>query len=225
MEKQKYVKKTQRELITLYKELLYNYFFDEFGNENGNKIYGDWLDKYRQQWQDGKKNSDLDDLIIKHELEPRYKKRILQKYKDKEKLLKPRFVTERCRYYNLPEPLDRVDWRTPYDNIFIGQEGNKKFCPRGGSGSSGSREKNSKFIYAFARLNKIKPIPSYLFIYSEENQLNFIKKFNQLTIPRYDIGENYHLDQKEHRKLLSDCQMISWKNFEVVNKILISKFV
>jgi len=135
-----------------------------------------------------------DDYIIENELEPRYKKEILRKHKNHEKLFGPRIKIERERYYNLPSPLNRIDWRNPYDNIFIWEGKDRKCFRKGGSGSSGGRQANSKFIFGLSLINKEFPVKSYLFLYSENNQLYFIKKFPSLAVPDYDIGSNYFLD-------------------------------
>ena len=145
----KYVEKTQVPIQSRYMELLYKYFFIEFGHREGNELYAKWLDKYTALWKKEKMKNELDDYIIKNELEPRYKERILKKYKNHEKLFKPRVEINRKRYYNLPSPLNHVDWRNPYDNIFVWQGDGKKVFRKGGGGSSGGRETNSKFIFGF----------------------------------------------------------------------------
>jgi hypothetical protein len=53
-----------------------------------------------------------------------------------------------------------VDWRNPFDNIFIWEEDGKKVFRKGGSGSSGGRETNSKFIFGLSLINKTKSIKS-----------------------------------------------------------------
>lgn len=84
----KYAQPIRINILPKYTELLYKYFFEEYGNHEGNEVYRKYLEKYRSAWkQDGMK---------------------------------------RERYYNLPSPLDHVDWRNPYDNIFVWQEGDKK---------------------------------------------------------------------------------------------------
>ena len=207
--KKKYTEKIVVPIQSKYRELLFRYFFDEFGDREGNDLYAEFLKKYRKVVKSG---GDIDEYIIERELDTRYRERILKRYKNIEKLMAPRVHVDRKRYYNLPHPLDRIDWRNPYDNIFIWNQDGKKFCTRGGSGSSGQREINSKFIYGFSLINKIKPIPSYLFIYSDENELIFIKKFSHLTVPRYDIGSNYHLLHKESEEILSGVDLLEWRD-------------
>jgi len=209
----KYVEKIKIPIDPLYKELLYKYFFDEFGDKEGNELYAKWLDRYRAKLLKEKIRKNLDGYIIENELEPRYKEKILKKHKDYESLFKPRSRIERKRYYNLPQPLNHIDWRNPYDNIFIWEEKGKKFFRKGGSGSSGGRETNSKFIFGFSLINQIKPIPSYLFLYGDDNQLYFIKRFSSLTVPRYDIGSNYTIKRSEEEKIFSKTNFIAWKDF------------
>ena len=199
--KKEYVKLTKIPIQTLYHELIFKYFYEEYGYK-ANDVYADWLDKY---------NSD-DDLIFKKELEPKYKARILSRYKNHVKLFKSRCEYKRKRYYNLPEPLNQVDWRTIFDNIFIWTENGKKYAHRGGSGSSGARETNSKYAYALMSLNKTQPIPSYLMIYNDQNELKLAKKFNSLTLPDYDIGSNYDIDSKIDKKLRKKGHFMTWKD-------------
>lgn len=97
----------------------------------------------------------VDEYIVKHKFEPRYRAKILKRFKNHEKLFKERIRIDRDRYYNLPEHFNHVDWRNPCDNIFIWEENGKKAAMRGGGGSSGSREVNSKFIFGLLKLNKI----------------------------------------------------------------------
>lgn len=215
-----YVAKTKVRILPLYRELLYEYFFDEFGLAEGNELYEKWLDKYRAVWEKEKKKKELDDFIIKNELEPRYREKILKRYKNHERLFKSRTEIDRKRYYNLPHPLTHFDWRSPYDNIFVWEEGGKKFLQKGGSGSSGGRETNSAFIYGFSLINKKKPIKSYLFLYSDDNQLYFIKEFSSLTVPRYDIGSNYFLkNRNEGEKILNGVNFIEWEDFNKLKKV------
>lgn len=134
--KKEFVKKTKAPIGSKYRELLYDYFYKEFGREGENKIYGEWLDKYRPQHDKEKKYEFVDEYIVKHELEPRYKAKILKRFKNHDKLFKNRIRIDRDRLYKLPEPLSHIDWRNPYDNIFIWFENGKKVARRGGGGSS-----------------------------------------------------------------------------------------
>lgn len=216
--RKKYTEKKVTPIQSKYRELLFKFFFDEYGNLPGNKIYADFLHKYRNLIDP---SDDIDEYIIKKELETRYRERILKQYKNIKKLMAPRVRIDRERYYNLPEPLNRLDWRNPYDNIFVWEKEGKKYCVRGGSGSSGQREKNSKFIYGFSLINKIKPIPSYLFIYSDENELKLVEKFDHLAVPAYDIGSNYNLRPKESQKILNNISLLEWSDFFKVKTLKI----
>lgn len=217
--KKEYVKKTKREVEPIYIGLLYESFFEEHGGREGNNLYAKWLEKYRSIWKKSGRYKTIDDYIINHELERRYERAIMKRYKNIARLKAPRVITERERYYRLPEPFSRVDWRNPYDNIFIWYDNNKKFALRGGSGSSGQRETNSKFILGLALINQKQPVPSYLFIYTRENKLNFVKRFRSLHVPGYDIGSNYFLSLGEREKTLQGVRLIEWKDFFKVEKI------
>jgi len=221
--RKEYVKKTKIPIVSKYRELLYGYFFNEYGQNKGNELYGKWLDKYNSIHKKEKKYESVDEYVVKYELEPKYKAKILSRFKNHEKLFKGRIRIDRERLYNLPEPLNRVDWRNSYDNIFVWEENGKKEARRGGSGSSGAREVNSKFIFGLLELSKTKPVPSYVFLYSEENTVLFIKKFERLCVPFLDIGANYHLDYKEEEKLTKNGLFLRWdwlggiKEVEVVS--------
>lgn len=200
--RKEYVKLTKEPIPTLYHELLFKNLYEEYGDDKTDDIYSKWLDKYNRN----------DNLILEKEIEPRYKAKILARHKNHIKLYKSRVRYKRERYYNLPEPLNWVDWRTLFDNIFVWQDGNKKYARRGGSGSSGAREANSKFIYALMALNKTNPVPSYLTIYTNDNKLKLIKKFNSFTVPDYDIGSNYDIDSKIKKELGENANFIKWKD-------------
>jgi len=219
----KYVNKTKLSIMTLYKELLYRYFSEEFGQDGGNKLYAKWLDKYRSVWKKERMERELDDYIIENELEPRYKKKILKKYKNHDKLLKPRVEINRERYYDLPYPLNRVDWRNPYDNIFVWDDNGRRVFRKGGSGSSGGRQANSEFIFGFSLINKIKPVKSYLFLYSDDNKLYFIDEFSSLTVPAYDVGSNYFLEIGEQKKIISGVNFLEWESFYKLKEVKVTQ--
>lgn len=221
--KKEYVQPIKIPILPKYTELLLKYFFEEYGEREGNQIYGKYLGKYRRLWDKEKRTKELDDYVIQFELEPRYKERVLKRYKHLHELKKPRFHIERERYYNLPSPLNHVDWRNPYDNIFVWQEKDKKLCRRGGSGGSGQRQNNSMFIFGFGLINQSISIPSYLFLYSNKNELFFIKKFSSLCLPYYDIGSNYFLSPNDERKTLQKVNFIKWDNFSKVKEIVCFK--
>ncbi len=189
--KKEYVKKTKSPMVSKYRELLYDLYFREFGQLDGNELYGKWLDTYQTVWKKNNTHPSIDDYIIEKELEPRYKRTILAKHRNHVKLFQNRVRIDRERYYRLPEPLNWIDWRNPYDNIFVWEQDDQKVASRGGSGSSGGRERNSMFILGLLELNRLHPVPSYLFVYTDENKLKFLKKFDRLCVPRNDIGSNY----------------------------------
>jgi len=56
----KYVEKTREPTISLYKELLYEYFFNELGQNQGNELYAKWLNKYRSEWKKNGGEKELD---------------------------------------------------------------------------------------------------------------------------------------------------------------------
>lgn len=207
--KKEYVKKTKTSLQSKFNELLYEHFFEEFDQYEGNQIYARWLKKY----------SNDDKKIISLELEKRYKDKIFRRFKNKEKLFAPRFKIERNRKYNLPEPLNRIDYRNFFDNLFIWQENGRKFVARGGSGSSGARETNSIFAYGFMEINKIKPVPSHIFLYSDSNQLLFLRSFKSLCLPTYDVGSNYFLKEEGSKKLRLGTKFIEWKDFSKLEEV------
>ncbi len=189
--KKEYVHKTQVSIMSRYKELLYELFSREFSESGANTLYSQWLDTYQTVWQKDNAYHSIDDYILEKELEPRYKQSILARYKNHKKLFKDRVQIKRERYYRLPEPLHWVDWRNSYDNLFVWEENGQEVARRGGSGSSGARETNSMFILGLLKLNKHTTVPSFLFIYTETNELKFLKRFDHLCVPIYDIGSNY----------------------------------
>lgn len=222
--KKEYVKKTRVSVPTKYRQTLYEMFFEEYGEGGGNELYGKWLDKYRPVWLGEGKRQEIDDYIITKEFEPRYKQKILNKFKNHRELFGERFITERERYYRLPEPLDYVDWRNPYDNIFVWEENGKKVARRGGSGSSGGRETNSMFSFGFLEINRRKPVPSYLFLYSGKNKLLFIRKFDRLCLPDYDIGSNYYLGTSEIEGIKKGGMFLKWVEREGIKSLDIYEY-
>ncbi|PIY80386.1 MAG: hypothetical protein COY80_03275 [Candidatus Pacebacteria bacterium CG_4_10_14_0_8_um_filter_42_14] len=217
-----YIQKTRHPRMSLYREHLHQSLTTEFGKEGSNKQYSEWIDKYRQQWLEEGKTKELDDYILELEMEPRYQQSIENRYKNLEKLKQPRSIIRRERYYTLPEPISRVDWRSPYDNLFIWTEGNHKYVARGGSGSSGARETNSRFIFALGLLNQRQEVPSHLFLYDKTNKLQKLHSFPTLTVPKYDIGANYHLDSIQAKRLLSGTQFIWWEDFAELKRLFLS---
>lgn len=208
--KKEYVQKMKVPIVSRYKEMLYDEFFKEYGQAEGNKLFSKWLKKYQPLWQKEQKYESVDDYIIVNEFESRYSHKILAKFKNRDALFKDRFETVKHRYYNLPEPLNYLDHRNYYDNIFVWQDDGQKVARRGGSGASGSRETNSMFILGLLELSQKQPVSSYLFIYSDENKLLFVKKFDHLCVPVYDIGSNYWLENREVEKLKRNGTFLRW---------------
>lgn len=220
--RKKYAKQTKVGITPKYTELLYKYFFEEYGERKGNEIYAGFLEKYRPFWEKEGKKKEIDDYILDKELEPRYREKILNRYKNIKKLKAPRHRIKRERYYHLPSPLDRIDWRNPYDNIFVWYENDRRFAQRGGSGSSGQRETNSEFIFGFSLINQNYPVPTYLFLYNSENKLLFIKKFRSLCVPAYDIGSNYYLPLEERERVLKKTRFLRWDLLSKVEEIAVT---
>lgn len=221
--KQTRVKKQSRYIDFLYKAFYKDYFNNE---RRANEVYSKWLDKYRKLWIREHKNYDIDDYIIRYELEPRYKNNILKRYSNHRELFKARYYIDTERFYHLPAPLNHIDWRNPYDNIFVWKEGNRKLAVRGGSGSSGQREINSKFIYGYSLINNYITVPSSLFIYGHRNTLWFIKQFSSLSLPAFDIGSNYLLSREEEKLVLRKTRVFEWevarepiKNINFIKKV------
>lgn len=222
-QKKEYVTYSRYPKEPLYKEELFKMFYEEFSdqftyagrpywaNEKANEVYGQWLDKYRPILEKEGKDRDIDEYILKKELEPRYKDRILKKYKGHKKLFRKRYGIDIERKYHISEPISTIAGRgNPFDNIFVWEENGKKVATRGASGSSGSRETNSRFAFGLLKLNQTQPVPSYLFLYSEENILLLIKKFDNICLPFFDIGSNYHLPKEEEEELTQGVGFLNW---------------
>ncbi|MBU0978570.1 MAG: hypothetical protein ABIJ33_02685 [Patescibacteria group bacterium] len=216
-----HVQKTLQVRMSRYRELLHQSLTTELGQDGANEQYRQWLEKYRQRWLDKGKTKSLDEYILELEMAPRYQANIQKHFKNIEKLKQTRFFVHRERYYNLPAPITRVDWRSPYDNLFIWTEGNQKYVARGGSGSSGARETNSRFIFALGLLNQKQPISSHLFLYNKTNQLQQLASFSSLTVPKYDIGANYDLESILEKQLLQGTHLIWWEDFDQLKKLFI----
>jgi hypothetical protein len=58
-----------------------------------------------------------------------------------------------------------------------------------------------------------------LFLYGDDNELYFIQDFPSLTVPRYDIGENYHLKSEEEKVILSKTSLIEWDDFARLKEV------
>jgi len=117
-----------------------------------------------------------------------------------EKISKPRKQRRRERVYAMPEPLNHWDSRNSYQQYFAIPE--YKLLRQGGGGSSGQRETQSKFGFAFVVHNQSHPIPSHILVYDKDNTLRYVDTLAQLCLAPNDMGSNYHLDHDEMRQLL-----------------------
>ncbi len=159
-------------------------------------------------------NRDPENRYVRHLLKEYYPqaKRILrEEYKEfyprawkkkftMEKISKPRKQRRRERVYAMPEPLNHWDNRNSYQQYFAIPE--YKVLRRGGGGSSGQRETQSKFGFAFAVYNQSHPIPSHILVYDKDNTLRYVDTLAQLCLAPNDMGSNYHLDHDEMYQLL-----------------------
>ncbi len=220
--KKEYVTFTKHPKQPLYRQLLFEEFYKEFGNQlrqgnkrnqwdsQANEVYSNLLDKYRPIWGKEGKKKEIDEYIIEREFEPRYKEKILKRFKNHRKLFRDRFSYDRQRRYNIPEPFSFIGVEGGYQNFFVWEDKGKKVATMGASGSSGRRETNSKFILGLLKLNKADPVPSYLYLYSGENKLLFIQKFNSLCVPALDVGSNYTIDYQEQKRLMQQGIFLDW---------------
>jgi hypothetical protein len=108
----------------------------------------------------------------------------------------------RERLYAIPEPLNYWDSRNSYQQYFALPE--YKILWQGGGGSSGQRERQSRFGFAFAVYNQIRPIPSHIFVYDKDSILRYVDTLKELCLAPSDMGSNYHLNHREMRRLLRD---------------------
>jgi hypothetical protein len=119
-----------------------------------------------------------------------------------EKISKPRKKRRRERLYAIPEPLNYWDSRNSYQQYFALPE--YKVLRQGGGGSSGQRETQSKFGFAFALFNRTQAIPSTILVYDKDNVLRYVDTLERLCLAPADMRSNYHLNHKEMRQLLRD---------------------
>jgi len=136
-------------------------------------------------------------------LRDRYKELYPRAWKKKftmEKISKPREKRHRERLYTIPEPLNYWDNRNSYQQYFAVPE--YKVLWQGGGGSSGQRETQSKFGFAFALYNQKQSIPSHIFVYDKDNILRYVDTLEKLCLAPSDMGSNYHLNHEEMRQLL-----------------------
>jgi len=73
------------------------------------------------------------------------------------------------------------------------------------------RETNSIFILGLLELGKHAPIPSFLFVYTDTNELKFLARFDRLCVPSNDIGSNYpECTNQQIEQLKRGEQFIQW---------------
>jgi hypothetical protein len=127
-----------------------------------------------------------------------------------EKISKPRKKKRRERLYAFPEPLNYWDSRNSYQQYFVIPDYN--LLAQGGGGSSGQRETQSKFGFAFALFNQTQPIPSTILVYDKDNVLRYVDTIERLCLVPADLGSNYRLNYKEIREVLRDTLGIHRSN-------------
>jgi hypothetical protein len=138
-------------------------------------------------------------------LRDRYKElypRVWKKKFTMEEISKPREKRHRERFYTIPEPLNYWDNRNAYQQYFAIPE--YKVLWQGGGGSSGQRETQSKFGFAFALYNQTHAIPSHIFVFDKDNILRYVDTLKKLCLAPSDMGSNYQLNHEEMRQLLRD---------------------
>jgi hypothetical protein len=119
-----------------------------------------------------------------------------------EKISRPRKKRHQERIYAIPEPLNYWDSRNSYQQYFAVPE--HKVLWQGGGGSSGQRETQSRFGFAFGLFNQTQSIPSHIFVYDKENVLRYLDTLEKLCLAPSDIGSNYQLNHEEMRQVLRD---------------------
>jgi hypothetical protein len=136
--------------------------------------------------------------------------RAWQKRFTMERISKPRKKRRRERLYALPEPLNYWDSRNSYQQYFVVPE--YKVFAQGGGGSSGQRETQSKFGFAFALFNRTRAIPSTILVYDKDNALRYVDTIEGLCLAPTDMGSNYHLNHKVMPRLLRDVFRVERSN-------------
>lgn len=119
-----------------------------------------------------------------------------------EKISKPRKKRRQERIYAMPEPLNYWDSRNSYQQYFAVPE--YKVLRQGGGGSSGQRETQSQFGFAFGLFSRFQAIPSHIFVYDKDNVLHYVDTLEKMCLAPTDIGSNYHLNHEEMREILAD---------------------
>jgi hypothetical protein len=197
----RYVKITTEQIVSELDETVLRYFerkinarmakFLEHDRDAENRYFRKLLKEYYPQ--------------ARRILRDQYKELYPRAWKKKftmEKISKPRKKRHRERLYAIPEPLNYWDSRNSYQQYFAVPE--YKVLWQGGGGSSGQRETQSKFGFAFALYNQIQAIPSHIFVYDKDNILRYVDTIKKLCLAPSDMGSNYHLNHEEMRQLLRD---------------------
>lgn len=131
----------------------------------------------------------------------------------------PRIRIERHRRYDMPKPLAWSGTSLPQQFYFLGSP---QTYARGCSTSSSSRETHSYFALAFLELSKRQRIPSYIFVYNNDNELRFVAHINQLLILPDSIGSNCDVDSKTVSREMDNAwkiRALRSSNFEQFKKL------
>jgi len=205
----RYVKITMERIISELDETVVRYFEREINDE-----MAAFLKHHRDQ-----ENSYFQTILrhyypqAKRILRDQYKEINPRAWKTKftmEKISKPRKRKRRERLYAIPEPLNYWDSRNSYQQYFAIPE--YKVLAQGGGGSSGQRETQSKFGFAFALFNQTQPIPSTILVYDKDNVLRYVDTIERLCLVPADMGSNYHLNHKEMRRSLRGSYRVERTN-------------
>jgi len=197
----RYVKITTEEIVSELDETVLRYFEHEINAR---------MSEFLKQGRDAEKRHSR--KLFK-EYYPQAKRILRDQYKElyprawkkkftMEKISRPRKKRRRERIYAIPEPLNYWDSRNSYQQYFAVPE--YKVLWQGGGGSSGQREVQSKFGFAFALYNQTKAIHSHIFVYDKDNILRHVDTLKKLCLAPSDMGSNYHLNHEAMRQLLRD---------------------
>jgi hypothetical protein len=197
----RYVKITTEQIVSELDEAVPRYFereinarmaeFLEHDRDVENRYFRKLLKEYYPQ--------------AKRILRDQYKEIYPRAWKKKftlEKISEPRKKRHQERIYAIPEPLNYWDSRNSYQQYFAVPE--HKVLWQGGGGSSGQRETQSRFGFAFGLFNQIQSIPSHIFVYDKENVLRYVDTLEKLCLAPSDMGSNYQLNHEEMRQVLRD---------------------
>jgi len=123
----------------------------------------------------------------------------------------------------MPAPLSLWNSRNSYQQYFI-FPAKKAFCYGGGAGS-GLREIQSRFGFAFALVDRKRPVETIIFVYDKDNELRYVDTRNQLCLVPYDMGSNYDLSFPERKSLLNGrCSIARSGDIEQISGITVSMY-